>query len=467
MGMAPRDALLSLQSDEQLVMLAREGSDRAFAAIVERYRRELHAFAGRMRSDGRADDLVQQTFLSAFTALRAGTEVTHLRGWLYRILRNEATRAARQPVVEVALDPTFATSESLEESSQRRMLAFDALSSIAALPERQRQVLVASALGGESRAAVAGSMGLSEGAVRQLMHRARATLRAAAAAITPAPLANWAAALRDSPTTGQAPEVALGAGTGSAAAVALKLGAILASGAIATGVVSSELPARSTHRPAPPARTHSQRLSSSAQQSAAAVPVSAAGARGHGPGSAPAILGARGLGAPAVGVVRSGVGVAGGSARGDRTRRHERGSSEHRDGHARVIGGAGAGESRPSGGDGGSRSGQDGATGVDGRQSGGGGPATAQPTGGDGGQSRGSGGEQTPASGQSGSGDGGSSGVSGSSSSDGGHGGGSSGDVASTVTGSGDGGSSSPSSSDSSRGSTRGRDSSSSDSSGK
>ncbi len=37
-------------------------------------------------------------------------------------------------------------------------------------------------------------MGLSDGAFRQLVHRARLTLRAAATAITPFPVASWAAA---------------------------------------------------------------------------------------------------------------------------------------------------------------------------------------------------------------------------------------------------------------------------------
>jgi hypothetical protein len=39
---------------------------------VERYRRELYAQASRMRADGRADHVVQQTFLGAFAALRSG-----------------------------------------------------------------------------------------------------------------------------------------------------------------------------------------------------------------------------------------------------------------------------------------------------------------------------------------------------------------------------------------------------------
>lgn len=78
------DVFLRSQSDERLVALARAGSERAFAAIVERYRCELLGQARRLYSAGGAEDIVQQTFLSAFAALQAGAEVAHLRGWLYQ-----------------------------------------------------------------------------------------------------------------------------------------------------------------------------------------------------------------------------------------------------------------------------------------------------------------------------------------------------------------------------------------------
>src|SRR5436305_1813878 len=78
-------------------MLARSGHERAFVAIVERYRRPLHAFARRMVGDGRVEDVLQQAFVSAWTALNAGAEVRHLRGWLHQIVRNAAIAAAHGP----------------------------------------------------------------------------------------------------------------------------------------------------------------------------------------------------------------------------------------------------------------------------------------------------------------------------------------------------------------------------------
>jgi RNA polymerase sigma factor (sigma-70 family) len=225
------DLLLSSQSDERLVSLARAGHERAFAAIVERYAPELQAMARRLCSDGRSEDVVQQAFLSAFTALRAGCEVRHLRGWLYRIVRNTAGRSESPTLLP--LDRTTASANVLEEVVQQRALAIGALSEIGRLPARQRQAMIGTALDGRPRAEIATSMGLSEGAVRQLVHRARTALRSAVTALTPWPLARWiATAGPDAP--GPA-ELAAGAGAASSGGLALKLGALLASGTFLTG----------------------------------------------------------------------------------------------------------------------------------------------------------------------------------------------------------------------------------------
>jgi RNA polymerase sigma factor (sigma-70 family) len=238
------DLLLSSQSDERLVSLARAGQERAFAVIVERYRAELHALARRLCPDGLSEDVVQQAFLSAFTALRSGCEVRHLRGWLYQIVRNTAGHP--DAPLCVPLDGTTASASILEEVVQQRALARTALSEIARLPARQRQAMIGTALDGRARAEIATSMGLSEGAVRQLVHRARTTLRGAVTALTPWPLARWISAV--GPDAPGPAELAVGAGAASSGGLVLKLGALLASGTFLTGAaVHLDAPAR--HRP--------------------------------------------------------------------------------------------------------------------------------------------------------------------------------------------------------------------------
>ena len=227
-------------ADDQLVRLVGTGHEAAFAAIVRRYERELQAHARRLSADGRGEDAVQQAFLNAFAALQSGGEVRHLRGWLHQILRHEVTRA-RVPV-EAPLEATVACGETLEDTVARRASAHAALAELSALPDRQRDALLGTAVFGFPRAHVARTMGLSEGAVRQLVHRARLRLREAATAVIPFPLVKLFGAARSGIDAN--PEAALGAGTAASAAasggLAIKVGALLASGALATGIAVTQ-----------------------------------------------------------------------------------------------------------------------------------------------------------------------------------------------------------------------------------
>jgi RNA polymerase sigma factor (sigma-70 family) len=237
------DALLRVQSDDRLAMLARSGHERAFVAIVERYRRPLHVFARRLVPEPRVDDVLQQSFVNAWAALSAGAEVRHLRGWLHQIVRNAAIAAARTPG-EDQLSETMIGDHGPQAEVERRLQLEETLRHVARLPEQQRLALVQTAMEGRSREEIASGLGLSEGAVRGLVHRARSTLRAAATAITPLPVAVWAAQGGGAPVS----EVAAGAGAGSMAGLAVKAGTVaVATGAIATSV-ATDLPRRIQHR---------------------------------------------------------------------------------------------------------------------------------------------------------------------------------------------------------------------------
>jgi len=242
------DLFLRSQTDERLVGLARAGHDRAFVAIVERYNRQLVGFARRLGPASRAEDVVQQAFLSAFTALQAGAEVQHLRGWLHQIVRNAAIKAAARAPSEWELSDDVIAADNPEEEVERRLFARSMLTEVARLPERQRDALLET-VQGHSRSEVALSMGLSEGAVRQLVHRARTSLRTVVTAITPYPLVIWAAGARSAPGANRMAEMTLAAGSASAGGLALKAGAVVvATGMLATGIVVSHTRLQPSHR---------------------------------------------------------------------------------------------------------------------------------------------------------------------------------------------------------------------------
>jgi RNA polymerase sigma factor (sigma-70 family) len=224
--------LLRTQSDRRLVALVADGHDRAFEAIVERYRRPLQRYLRKLLSEALAEDVLQASFVRAWQALRSGTDVRELRPWLYRIAHNQALNTLR--AAGSVLPPASADlpAISLEAEIERREELRETLSGIEALPDRQRAALIAIAVAGRSHADVARELGMTDGALRQLLLRARTTLRAAATALTPYPVMSWLADGQEA-TAARVAEVAVGAGGAGAALKASA--AVLAAGAVVAG----------------------------------------------------------------------------------------------------------------------------------------------------------------------------------------------------------------------------------------
>jgi RNA polymerase sigma factor (sigma-70 family) len=184
-----RRPVLSTQSDERLVDLVRAGSDPAFEAIVERYRRALMRYVSRLLPPERAEDVVQQAFVKAYEAMHRDTAELNLRPWLYRIAHNGAVNALRDRALGHAqLDERMDGVERPEQALERTMGLRELVLAVQALPERQRSAILLRELEGRSYGEIAAELGVTDGAVRQLLNRARNSLRAAAAALVPMPL---------------------------------------------------------------------------------------------------------------------------------------------------------------------------------------------------------------------------------------------------------------------------------------
>jgi RNA polymerase sigma factor (sigma-70 family) len=184
-----RRPVLSTQSDERLVDLVRAGSESAFETIVERYRRALMRYVSRLLPPERAEDVVQQAFVNAYEAMHRDSAELNLRPWLYRIAHNTALNALRdRGLRHDELDERLDGVERPDQSLERRQGLRDVLVAVQALPERQRDAILLRELEGRSYEEIALALGVTDGAVRQLLNRARNSLRSAAAALTPMPL---------------------------------------------------------------------------------------------------------------------------------------------------------------------------------------------------------------------------------------------------------------------------------------
>jgi RNA polymerase sigma-70 factor, ECF subfamily len=128
-----------------------------------------------------AEDLTSATFEKAWRARdRYRRDRAGVATWLVAIARNVAIDHLRRPRLDVPLDertdaPDEATpeTEALRAAERRRLAAL-----VAALPEREREVLALKYGAGATNRAIARLTGLGESNVGTILHRTVAALRA-------------------------------------------------------------------------------------------------------------------------------------------------------------------------------------------------------------------------------------------------------------------------------------------------
>ncbi len=103
-------------SDEELVLLAAEGDEAAFAVLVKRYQRRVSAFVSQMVGDlDVARELTQEAFLRAWRALGRFDRRYKFSTWLFRIAHNLAIdQLRRRRVLTMPLEGRDADGEPVE-----------------------------------------------------------------------------------------------------------------------------------------------------------------------------------------------------------------------------------------------------------------------------------------------------------------------------------------------------------------
>lgn len=181
---AASDAEVALAAREQ----GREGKE-AFVEIVRRHQTAVCAVAfsvsGRMAM---TDDIAQEAFLRAWKRIATLREPAKLKAWLARIAHDCAVDALRREKPHASLDDVEAVHQLAATDPLPDKMAADAdderlvWSALAKLRENVRTPLVLFYREGQSVAAVAAALDLSEDAVRQRLSRGRNELREQVAA---------------------------------------------------------------------------------------------------------------------------------------------------------------------------------------------------------------------------------------------------------------------------------------------
>lgn len=180
--MTPDPAL----SDEALAVRAADGDERAFAALVGRHKATLYRVARRYVGDADdACDIVQASFVSAWSALGRYDPARGFAPWLRTIALNKCRDHARRAAVrrlltfsgavraaETVADPQHGAEA--EWIAREELAALDR--AIAALPRALKEPLLLTVFTGLSQAEAGRELGISVKAVETRVYRARRVL---------------------------------------------------------------------------------------------------------------------------------------------------------------------------------------------------------------------------------------------------------------------------------------------------
>lgn len=176
------------EAEVDLVRTARNGDRPAFEELVRRTSRLVFARLYLETGDAhRAEDLLQETLLTAFRKLPSLSDPRTFRAWLMTIAQHVVIDAARRDQRFKRSAP-LASSASLaavagnvpppEETAQRDEMRGQVLAILRSLPEEYRLPLTLKYIAGADYETIQIQLGLTNGSLRGLLHRGLNMLRA-------------------------------------------------------------------------------------------------------------------------------------------------------------------------------------------------------------------------------------------------------------------------------------------------
>lgn len=169
--------------DGELLRSCRRGDRDAFGELVRRTQDRVYALAYRLVGDRReAEDVAQEAYLRVFRSLGGFREEARFETWLHRIVVNTAMTHLRRRgrfgdlLRDPETDPEPPPAPPAQEATADRELIRRALEE---LPVGMRTTLVLYEMYGLSCGEIGRELGLSEGAVKVRLHRARKRLKEA------------------------------------------------------------------------------------------------------------------------------------------------------------------------------------------------------------------------------------------------------------------------------------------------
>lgn len=167
--------------DGDWVARARGGDMAAFESLYRAHVGRVYGLCLRMTGHPQsAEDLTQETFVSAWRSLSTFEGRSGFGTWLHRIAVNAVLARGRSPQGrgEVSLTNDDGEDRELESADEMETaLPLDLERAIEALPPGARDVMVLHGVYGYSHEETAGMLGVAVGTCKAQLHRARRLLR--------------------------------------------------------------------------------------------------------------------------------------------------------------------------------------------------------------------------------------------------------------------------------------------------
>jgi RNA polymerase sigma-70 factor (ECF subfamily) len=176
-------------ADDRTVLAESRADPDQFVTLFDRHYSDIHRYARSRLGEGAAEDLAAETFLVAFrrrAAFDPGVGVGQVRSWLYGIATNLIHRYRRdeerryRAMARIPDEPIDAGHDErvvVRLSAER--IRGELAAALAALPARDRDVLLLMALGGLDHHEIAAALGIPYGTVCSRLNRVRRKVRAA------------------------------------------------------------------------------------------------------------------------------------------------------------------------------------------------------------------------------------------------------------------------------------------------
>lgn len=176
-------------TDVDLVAALRRGDDAAFEELYRRYHQRITSYVARIVGDRQhAEEIAQESFISALRRMRECAQPIAFKPWIYGIARNAAidhlrARSRRGPEVglqhvEAVGEPQSAltTAPGPEDAAESRQAIRDLRGALGGLSESHHQILVLRELEGLSYDQLGRRLGMSRSQVESTLFRARRRL---------------------------------------------------------------------------------------------------------------------------------------------------------------------------------------------------------------------------------------------------------------------------------------------------